>query len=104
MRLFSSSATWPGASNGARCATPSRLTAVAVPPPEVMPVGDFLGHRRRGHGVQGAGDDLGGDADGAELVPHVEAGQGLAAEGVAEAVGVPEGVQEPAAELRLAAP
>ena len=42
------------------------------------PFGDRLGERRRGNAVLGACDGLGGDADAGELVPDVEAGEGLA--------------------------
>ncbi len=102
MRLRSSSATWPGASNGARCATPSRVTALAVPPPAVIPSAISSANDGGATLSWAPATAWVGTRDAAELVPDVEAGEGLAAEGVAEAVGVAQAVQQPAAEFRLA--
>ena len=48
----------------------------------------FLCERRRSHGVLDTGNGLRWDTDAAEVGADVEAGQGLTAEGVAEAVGI----------------
>ena len=64
--------------------------------------GRLLGQRRRGYAVLGTGDDLGGNPDAAQFRTDVKGGQRFAAERVAEAVRVAEGMQELAAELGLA--
>ena len=56
----------------------------------------FFGERRRRNSILGTRQCLRGDADAAEVPADVKGCQGLAAEGVAEAVGVAEGVQEAA--------
>ncbi|MFN3483456.1 MAG: hypothetical protein ACK4YX_10575, partial [Rhabdaerophilum calidifontis] len=64
--------------------------------------GDFFRERRRHNSIRRACHCLRGDRDAAEFRADVVARQRFTAERVAEAVGVAQGVQQPAAELGLA--